>query len=130
KIEGGKAVSAAIQKVYTNFRIDNPSASTKDLIQVRRLIQKLPDCYWKKIKLKEVDQILKAILGLWTEAVASDFSAVPGERVKVTTEVINRSSVPVELKGIQFTPGIKDSSFHLLLKENIDHVIQTTITIP
>ena len=54
-------------------------------------------------KRAEVADTIRACLGLWTEAVAAEPSAAPGTEVKVTTMILNRSSVPVTLESVALT---------------------------
>ncbi|HEY8401891.1 MAG TPA: PIG-L family deacetylase, partial [Cytophagaceae bacterium] len=129
RIQGGEKIGEKLQEVYKNFSLDNPSASLDALLDVRKLIIALPDGYWKKVKLQELDAVIKGTLGLWTEAVAADYSAVPGEKIKVTIEAINRTSIPVELKQVRFSSAVGDTSLSLELKQNIGHTLTTFIKI-
>lgn len=110
RVRGGEKVSSMITKVYKNFNPDNPAASIDALLEIRKTIQTLPNDYWKKVKLEELEDIIKRCLGFWTEATAADFSVVPGEKIKVTIELINRSSIPAEVKKISYVPSMKDTT--------------------
>lgn len=130
RTEGGAAVEKAVQQLYQNFNPGNPAASVDGLLEVRKLISNLPDSYWKKVKLEETDNLIQACMGLWTEAVAADFSAVPGQKIKVTSEVVNRSAVPAVLKKITWQPGISDTTLSLELKNNTDILLTTQLALP
>ncbi|MFL5730844.1 MAG: PIG-L family deacetylase, partial [Cytophagaceae bacterium] len=130
RIAGAEKVSVLLQKAAQNFDPRNPAASIDVLLEAREAMRTLPDSYWKKVKLDELEHVIKACLGLWTEAVASDYSAVPGQSLKVNIEVINRTSLPAELQKISYLPALKDTTLNLSLKENISNVHSTRISIP
>jgi LmbE family N-acetylglucosaminyl deacetylase len=130
RISGAEKISAQFEKAYRNFDPENPSASIDLLLEARDAMTNLPDSYWKKVKMDELEHVIKACLGLWTEAVAADYSAVPGQSVKVNVEVINRSPVPVELQKISYLPSVRDTVLNLSLKENISNTHSTKIIIP
>lgn len=130
RVPGGAKAGKILQKVYTNFNPENPAAAVDGLLEARIVLLGLPDTYWKKVKLQELEEVIKACLGLWTEAVASDYSAVPGQAVKVNIELVNRSSIPVAINKITYLPAIKDTVLHIPLKENIAHIHSTLIPLP
>jgi LmbE family N-acetylglucosaminyl deacetylase len=129
RISGSEKLSALLQKAYLDFNPQNPAASIDILLEARDALTVLPESYWKKIKMEELEHVIKGCLGLWTEVVASDFSAVPGQSVKVNLEVINRSTVPVDIIKIAY-PGIRDTVFNFSLKENISYTQSFKIIIP
>lgn len=129
RIQGGAKIGELLNKIYSGFNTTNPSASVAPLLEVRTLIKALPDSYWKDIKLQEIEDVIKTCLGLWTEVIASDYSAVPGQEIKANVELINRSSIPVEIKKISFSVN-KDSSFTSILKDNVPLAFSTQIKVP
>jgi LmbE family N-acetylglucosaminyl deacetylase len=54
-------------------------------------------------KRRDVADAIRACLGLWVEAVASEPSAAPGASVKVATMVLNRSPRPATLESVSVT---------------------------
>ena len=130
RVQGGAKVSAMIQKTLENFNAENPSASVDALLEIRKTILALPDGYWKKTKLLELEDIIKRCLGLWTEATAAEFRSVPGENVKVNLEIINRSSYPIELKKIGCFHCSEDSLINKPLIENILVTLSTGVRLP
>lgn len=101
RIDGGETIGRAIRKINQLFDITNPSAIVPELMKLRKDIANLDDQYWKAVKLKELDDVIKGALGLFLEVRANDFSAVEGEKVTLRWEAINRSNVKVNLEGIE-----------------------------
>lgn len=130
RIPGGETVGKILEKAADSFNPSDPAATVDLLLQARDQLLNIPDSYWKQVKLQDLEQIIKASLGLWTEAVASDFSAVPGGSVKISTEIVNRSDFPVVLESISFTPEMKDSTWNKQLENNIAVFNTVTVSLP
>lgn len=127
RVENSDVLSTNIAKLIADFNPSTPSALVPELLKVRKLIAGTSDEYWRTIKLKEVDKIIKACLGLWVEVLSNDASATPGQIIKLNAEIINRSSASVLLTNISFNPENKDSSLNLDLKNNIHHQLNFDI---
>ena len=54
-------------------------------------------------KQNDIADAIRACLGLWVEAVASEPSAAPGASLKVATMILNRSSRPATLESVSVT---------------------------
>lgn len=129
RIEGGQKISHTVDKIISHFSAENPSASVPALLDLRNQITHLKDNYWKEIKLKEVDNVIKSCMGIWIEAAAANYTAIPGQTVKINIELTNRSPLPVEFKSIKFDPG-KDSTINIQLPENASKTFSTIIELP
>ena len=102
RVEGGKAIGDLLEKANENYDLENPTSIIRDLMEAREMITALNDEYWKNVKLKEIDLIIKSVLGLYLEVVASDYSGVSGETITYNVEAINRSNVKVRLLDLEF----------------------------
>lgn len=101
RVPGGAMIGEKLSQIENNFNHVNPSASVPALAEVYAAIQQLPDGKWKSLKSKEVKDLLVGCMGLFAEAITTDYSTVAGGSVGLNIEMINRSEVPVELKGIE-----------------------------
>ena len=128
RVKGGEKVGAIIQKAIDQYNAANPSAIVPRLLQARAEILKLQDEFWKKQKLQEIDQIIKAASGLYIEAVANDYAFTPGDQVEIKLEVINRSALDIKLKTINYPSG-KDNAVNAALTTNKDFEYSETIEI-
>jgi len=54
-------------------------------------------------KQNDISDVIRACLGLWVEAIASEPSAAPGASLKVTTMILNRSSHSATLESVSVT---------------------------
>lgn len=93
------------------------------------LIQKLEDKHWKNIKSEEIKKIIAASAGLYLEAVAETQEITPGSPLKIKIEVINRSNIPMNLKGIGAVPVYMSDGQNntIALKNNIPHTVTNTL---
>ena len=98
-----KAISDCIKK----YNPQSPEKIVTDLISVYKQLKQLDESdanikYWKQLKLKETETLLLTCSGLWAEAYAADYKAVPGNDVFITAQIITRNNCEVKLNGISF----------------------------
>ncbi|WP_235297184.1 PIG-L family deacetylase [Portibacter marinus] len=129
RVDGGKAIGLKVQQIIEGFDFENPHLSTVALLEVREMIENLNDDYWKEVKLKEIDDIIKQTLGLFAEISVNNPTAAPGEKVAATVEVINRSPLDVYLKNIDINPGDQRLDADTTLLPNIDFSEEIEFTI-
>jgi LmbE family N-acetylglucosaminyl deacetylase len=97
RLKGGESIGQMLKIIEENFDPQEPAQSIPLLLQARRDINNIENDYWKNIKLKEVDQIIKACAGLYFEAVTDQPTAIPGEGIEFSVEAIARQPIPVAL---------------------------------
>ncbi|MHA3787940.1 PIG-L family deacetylase [Flavobacterium hauense] len=119
RVKGGKAIGDAMAVIIKNYDFKNPSASVPELVKAYTAVSKLEDKHWRELKQKEIKEIIAACSGLYLEAYAESQSATPGSNIKIRWEAINRSNVPMKLKGITLFPESKTINQDTLLANNI-----------
>src|SRR6218665_132820 len=107
KLKNGGKVQKAIERCIKEFDAQAPEKSVKELVAIYKLIQALDDAdpsarYWKQKKLKETESLILSCSGLWLEAFASEYIAIPGKTISVTAQAVNRNGGEVSLKKIAF----------------------------
>ena len=130
RIKGGAAIGKILMEVENEFDFDVPGKSIPKLVKAYRMINSLPEGYWKRVKLNEIKKVIKACMGFYFEAAASDFSATPGEQLDIDIEVINRSTATAEIKSIAIHPDLKDTTLNLALVENEGVKLEQELTLP
>mgnify|MGYP002399853717 CR=1 FL=1 len=118
RVAGGEPIGKLLKAVEAEFRFDRPEASVPKLMEALRLMEALPDGYWKNVKIEDIKEVIRGCMGLFAEAIAEDFSATPGQNVKVDVEIINRSGVEVVVQKLAFEPMQKDTALQYILKSN------------
>lgn len=130
RVEGGAPIGELMASIQQNFNFGNPAASVPDLLRACRMIKALPDGYWRNVKLAETEEVIRACLGLFAEALAQDFSATPGEATDLVMEVINRSPVSVTLKSISYLPLGIDTMVNVVLTDNKKFEFKKKLSLP
>jgi LmbE family N-acetylglucosaminyl deacetylase len=118
RIEGGDKIQPLIQKCIQDFNEENPAASIPQLLTIRKQISLLNNSVWKNRKLQETDQLMRDCAGLYMEARASEYMTSPGQPVRLSMELVNRSPVSIEVVQLKSEALALDSSFSLILKNN------------
>jgi LmbE family N-acetylglucosaminyl deacetylase len=103
RVEGGNEIHTLIQKTINEFDDDNPSACVENLFLIYDRISNLKDDYWKKIKLKEVKEIIRSCAGIWIEAISDNEFVSVGDTLKVKASIVNRSYLDFILNKIDLS---------------------------
>ncbi|TGD82807.1 PIG-L family deacetylase [Hymenobacter wooponensis] len=115
RVLNGAAVGKLIDEVIRKYDPSNPSASVAGLLKVREGILKLdyqakalggtggfwltPEYHWIKTKQEQIEELIRASLGLYMEATLPEPTIAPGQAVAARLDVLNRSAVPVTVRG-------------------------------
>ncbi len=127
RLDGGEAIGEILQLVERNFNFKDPSVHVPDLMKAYLALQKLPESFWKKVKMEELNQIIADCAGLFLEAVAHSVSVAPKGEVSVTIEAVNRSNISMSLGSVT-SPVIGFPSFLIPtpLQPNEKYNLQST----
>ncbi len=98
RLPGGAPVGQLLDEAIRTFRPQHPELSIPLLAKARPLIAGIDDPL-AKAKLVELDETLALCAGLWAEAQAQKPEVAPGEDLKVTVTVLNRSAADVAFEG-------------------------------
>lgn len=142
RLKGGEKIDELLKKIIENFKYDNPSASVKDLLTVRKLIENIEDEFWKKKKLRDLDELIQWCCGIFAEATVKDATLTLGAKTDVNIEIINRSSASMTLKKVgifshnnihtnSILPNVfQDTSLNTLLKNNLRKQLTIKFEVP
>ena len=120
RVAGGKKVKPVIDGLLQKFDPSDPSSIYSDLLAVKAAIaDHIQDDFWKKIKIKEVDDLIQAVTGLYVEIRANDYAFTPGDSIELTLEVVNRSGVGIDLKSINIQGLDIHEEVKIDLQENV-----------
>ena len=110
RVKGGKAIGDILSNVEKNFDFKNPAASILELVKAYSLLENLEDQHWKYIKSEEIKKIIAGCAGLYFEAVSDVQEITTNSKLKVKVEIINRSSIKINLKGIGAVPVLESNT--------------------
>lgn len=111
-----------ISKCINEFNPQQPQVSLPALNAIYRSIQSVSDKdpairYWKTIKAAACQELILQCAGLWMEATTSEYSAVPGNEISISAQIILRNPGAVQLTSIDF-PGKTSKKMALQLTQN------------
>ncbi len=103
RIDGTDKIGSLLKEAEHNFDAENPSAIIPLLSKAYSLMNELDDNYWVHVKSHELLQIIKSCAGIWVEAIVDEKVYTPGDKVKVSTAIVNRSGLNFLLEGVHIT---------------------------
>jgi LmbE family N-acetylglucosaminyl deacetylase len=120
RVPGGAAVGKMIDEVIQKYDPSKPEASVAGLLHLRGKIVKdwdsratgaaMESQFWRVEKGAEIDELIKACLGISFDVVANQSMLTAGEAVELDIKVVNRSAIPIELSAIHSMELVEDSS--------------------
>ena len=100
RVRGGEEVGSLLKEVNDRFDCQHPDKSMPLLLKAYAAMKKLPNDEWVRLKTEELLNVIKGCSGLWFDALASDYSVVPGNEIRITVGVINRSASLVKVDSV------------------------------
>lgn len=101
---GATSISTLVQKIITNYKLDNPSASVDDLVTLYQQVQQLPTSNWKEYKLQQIQQLIQDCAGILIECNATQSQFIRGDKVKAQLFINQRSGVASKINKV-IAPG-------------------------
>jgi LmbE family N-acetylglucosaminyl deacetylase len=102
RVKGGQEIGAILYQVEKNFDFSNPSKHLPNLLKAFDKIKLLENAHWRKIKIKQIKEIILAAAGLYLEASATNSSTTPNEEVTIRIEALNRSNITTFFESYSF----------------------------
>lgn len=87
---GNLKAEALINKVINNFDVLEPQKSVPALVNIYKVIESMPDGYWKEQKLNAIRNLIKYCSGLFMEATTNTQFSVQGDSLKLNFIINNR----------------------------------------
>ncbi|TXB66015.1 PIG-L family deacetylase [Vicingus serpentipes] len=100
RVKGSEKIESLINELVSNYNVEQPHLSVPQLINLKKEINQINDKFWKEIKLKEIDELIRNCMGIYFEARAQDYLTVPGDSIKVDFEFITRTYSNFKIKKI------------------------------
>ena len=132
RIKNSEGVQTLVNQIIAQYKPDRPATSVPALVQLYKAINQLDTNNINvRAKRQEVDGLIQQCLGLWFESNPTDFAAALGERIRVNTTVVGRTSeVPVRLISVRYPVMGRDTILNLTLKANEVVPLPTSLMIP
>lgn len=126
-----------LDNCIAQYNIQAPEKSIPALVQIYKQLEQsnyknYETQYLKNQKLKELKELIIACSGLWIEATAADYSAIPGKQIDLSTQIIVRNNASVKVNRLNYISSDSSAGFELKTnqlytfkrKENISETTQ------
>jgi LmbE family N-acetylglucosaminyl deacetylase len=130
RVQGGEKTGRLLEEADKKFDPENPAGIIPILLKAYREMDNVNDDYWIPIKKKELLDVIRSCAGIYIQSTSSDYSAVPGEELKITSEIINRSNYPFTLEKVETTDQVNEQDLNQQLKKESLIKVNTAIKIP
>jgi LmbE family N-acetylglucosaminyl deacetylase len=130
RVNGSEKLSSLLSKAEKQYNPVKPEEIIPLLTEAYKEMDKVNEDYWIPIKRKELVEVIRSILGLWTEVIANDYSSSPGQELTFTAAAVNRSNIPVKLKSIYCSFCKNDSVVNANLEDEKIYQKSITLRIP
>ncbi|MFY7919356.1 MAG: PIG-L family deacetylase, partial [Chryseotalea sp.] len=118
RIKGGELVQPLVTKLIQGFNEEKPEASVVLLVKIHEQILQCEAGVWRDRKVKETEELIKACLGLYAEAISDQFWSSDGYPVLANMELIMRAGGNVQIKAIKANNLGYDTTVNLALQSN------------
>jgi LmbE family N-acetylglucosaminyl deacetylase len=102
RVDGGAEIQTLIKNTIETFNQENPALSLDNLFLIYNKISNLKDEYWKKVKLKEITELIRSCAGIWIEAIADNEFVSINDTLKVKASIVSRCDKNLALEKIRF----------------------------
>ena len=125
RVPGAGKLGELLAKAAKEFDGAKPTAVLPHLLDARKLLAGRTDHY-SVLKLKDLDEAIALLAGLWTELQADKYLAVQGTTAKIKIAAIQRNGEEVSLQSVAFSgvPGVANVVKATKLERN------KTLTVP
>lgn len=129
RVKGGSPIQTLLNQIIADYDFKKPTKSLTQLAKLHNNISNLKESHWKKIKLRELEELMLDITGFYGQTSVRENYATAGEQLQVNLETTNRSDQEIQLKisssnNLQFTTD----NFDIPAFDGVN--TQMTLTIP
>ncbi len=102
RVPGAPKIGELLAKAANEFDGARPTAVLPHLLEARKLLVGRSDHY-SVLKLKDLDEAIALVAGLWVELQADKYLAVQGTTAKIKIAAIQRNGEDVSLQSVAFS---------------------------
>jgi len=106
RIPGGAEIGRLTEAAIAQFDLSNPAASVPALLAIRRRLAALPPEPVVSDRRQQLDDIIRACVGLEVETTVTQPEVVPGEALHMRHTAVVRSQFPVRWTAVRY-PSIR-----------------------
>jgi LmbE family N-acetylglucosaminyl deacetylase len=100
RLKGAEDFTKWVDSIQSKLQLSAPHRIVPFLLKAHAAAQNIKDPFWKKIKTKEIEELLLACTGLWLEICSTEPFSSYGDQLPLQLLAINRSDIPVRIESI------------------------------
>ena len=126
RVSGSAETAKLLAQAKANYDPRHPEKTVATLLAARQAMAKLSHPAIAD-KLHTLDETIADCLGLFLDASAEKFYAVPGEALSVRLLAVNRSSVPVQWNSVTI---LEPMAVNKPLAQGVNEVVPASVAVP
>ena len=130
RVEGSEEVAFYVNKAIEEYDAAKPWAIAESLVLARKALSQLEDDFWKEIKLKELDDLILSVTGVYLSLSSDAATYTPGDSIQIKLEAINRSTVEISMEQVSFKNWINPVELKTELVLNRPLISEMNYAIP
>jgi LmbE family N-acetylglucosaminyl deacetylase len=130
RVDGSEKLASLLRKAEETYNPDKPQEVIQLLTDAYKEMNNLKEDYWLPVKKKELTEVISSILGIWIEAIAADFSSVPGQNSTFNASAVNRSGISIRLNSISCSINHEKSVINSELTKGNIYQKSFTVKVP
>jgi LmbE family N-acetylglucosaminyl deacetylase len=99
RIKGGEALTAAIEKIISNFDMVHPEKSVDNLSTLHKSLEPYKDNYLIQVKLEQIEDIILQCEGVYAEAISTKEFLPVGDSIHTGLNIIVQNSDNVKVSS-------------------------------
>ncbi|WP_257306504.1 PIG-L family deacetylase [Geothrix campi] len=104
RFPGTRGVAALLREARQGFRLDQPAAILPQLVRALADLRGLPPAAQAEpliqAKAADLEELIRAVAGLWVEAIADRQRTAPGDQLTVAVALLARGGSPLTLESL------------------------------
>ncbi|MFN4123628.1 MAG: PIG-L family deacetylase [Flavobacteriales bacterium] len=118
RLAGSEKAASLAAKLAQRFNPEKPNAISKDLVLIYKLLDELPESYFKQQKMTQVKQLLLMVNGIHLNLYTTKPVLLRNEQVELMLSAINRSNSNISLHKVNVNFENESREMDILLPQN------------
>ncbi|MFY0690159.1 MAG: PIG-L family deacetylase [Cyclobacteriaceae bacterium] len=130
RVDGAETVAKFMQLSLEYYQKGEADKALGMLLEGRKELLGIADGFWKEVKLKEMNEAIRAITGMYLEVVSDDYLYTNGDSITLKLEAVARQYGGVTLKALELDQWNETIEIEQVLELNQKVVADYVLPLP